>query len=249
LIFESDQADQPIMATQLPFIFSGHLRQPGEIDRVRFQLVTDGHYRIVVESKRFGFKLDSVIRLINPNDGQELARNDDRKQDEYDAAIDYQAKSDGEVELQIMDLVEGHGPQHAYSVVVQQRVLGVQLSVAEDHFQLSEGSTVEIPISVARDPQFEHRLEFTAAGLPDGVTVESVISEPKGDSAKAVRLKLSASQDIHYQGTFQLTARTIDAEGKPTGQSFAVPFTLRPGVNLINLWLTVAPPTHADNQP
>lgn len=239
-ILESEEEGVISRADRLPLIFSGHLRQPGEIDRVRFTVSSGAKYRIAVESKRIGFQVDSVIRLVKPEDGAELAKNDDRGRDDYDAGLEYTAKEDGEIELQISDLVDGFGPRHAYSVVVEPIAPAVELDVSADAFLVKSGAEVEIPVSVRRLGGFDQRLEVLAQGLPPGVTAEAVYSEAKGDTAKSVKVKLVASADAKYQGTFRIVAHGLDAEEKRSGELAIATFELREPIRLSDLWLTVA---------
>lgn len=240
-----------VNASHVPFVFSGHIGQPGEVDRVRFPVAGGRKVRVSIESKRFGFLLDSVARLVNAADGTELARNDDRGPNVYDAAFEYESKSDGEVELLISDLVDGFGPRHAYSAIVEvvgpmAETLSADLAstmfgaeVASDRFLVKAGETVEIPVTLSRRSGFDGRLQVTAGELPPGVTAEPLISETKGDSSKSVKLKLTATSDANFQGEIHLAIRTVDSVGKPSGAQVFAAFPLREEVRLTNLWLTV----------
>ena len=183
--------------------------------------------------------LDSVLRVVDTRSDSELARNDDRGRDEYDASVDYTAKEDAEVELQISDLVEAFGPWHAYSIVIEHATPTVQLSLAEDHCLVKAGESVAIPVSISRLDGFDRKLRVTAEGLPEGVRCESIDSEPKGDSAKSVSLKLTADKEMVHQGTFRVVAHELDADGKQTGESTTAAHPLREIVSVREIWLTV----------
>ncbi len=238
---ESNDASEPTTAEKLPFIFSGHIGQPGEIDRVRVQLQKGKKYRASVQSREFGFAIDSVLRFVDSKAGTELARNDDRSRNEYDAAIDYSAKEDGEVELQISDLVDGFGPRHAYSVLMEESTPSVALTLSEDHYAVKAGESVEIAVAVSRLQGFNMTVKVAAEGLPEWVESEAIDSEIKGDSAKSVKLKLTAKKDsAGYQGTFKIVGLALDSEGKPTKESSTAFHQLREVIQLSEFWLTVA---------
>ncbi len=223
----------------LPCVFSGHIGQPAEVDRLRFHVQSGKKYRVAVHSRQFKFTLDSVLRLVDPKDGSELARNDDRSRNEYDAEIDYSAKADGELELQISDLFDAFGPRHAYSVVIEESKPTVSLSLADDHFVAKAGETVEVPVTLSRLAGFNQKLRVTAEGLPAGVRAEAVVSETKGDSAKSVKLKITADKDALYQGTFHVVGQPLDSEGNPTSETFTAVHPLRDVVQVKDIWLTI----------
>ena len=239
-LFESDDPAIVPRADRLPFVFSGHIGAPGEVDRVRFSVTRDVKYRVSVESKRKGFLLDSVLRLVNSGNDAELAKNDDRGRNEYDAGLEYVAKEAADVELQISDLVDGFGLRHAYSVIVEQSQPRVELQVSADHFLIKAGSETEIPVNITRLQGFDRRLRVAAEDLPEGVTVEPVFSEEKGDSSKTVKLKLVASGDSSYQGSFRIVATEVDSQAERKGESIIATYALREAVKPRDLWLTVA---------
>jgi hypothetical protein len=96
-------------------------------------------------------------------------------------------------------------------------------------------------VTIDRRFGFSQRLELTVKNLPAGILLEKAYSESKGDTAKAVNLKLSAAADASaFQGPIQLLATPVDDVGKPTGESTLVGFNLRPLVTLDTIWLSVA---------
>lgn len=226
---------------KLPGIVSGHLSQPAEVDRVRFDVTKDLRYVATVQARQFGFPLDSVLRIVDPRDnGRELARNDDQTGDQYDASVEYKATADGQLELQISDLVDAGGPRHAYSVLIEEARPIVSLTLADDRYQVKAGATLEIPVSVSRLRGFSHPLRITAEPLPAGVQVESVISEPKGDSSKSVKLKLTAAAETTVQGTFRIVGHGLNDDGGENGETFLAAHRLRDVISLHDIWLTVA---------
>jgi hypothetical protein len=231
----------PRVAKQVPFLFSGHVLSPGEIDRIRFPVTKGSQYRVRVESKRLGYLLDSVLRLVDPQDGSELKKNDDSGRNDYDASVDIEAKEDGEIELQISDAVDGFGIRHAYSVVVEQQKPSVSLELSADHYQVHAGEELELPVSVNRLNGFDQRLEIVAEELPQGLQATAAISEPKGETAKSVKLKLTAETGVQYQGEFRVVAHPVDPDGKRVGDAIPVTFPLREMVRPCKPWLTVAP--------
>ena len=237
---EQPDAKEMARAIRLPFVFSGHIAHAGEVDRILFQGSKGKRYLITVESKRFGFPLDSVVRLVDPKDGSELRRNDDRARRDYDAALEYEAQKDGEIELQISDLVDGFGPRHAYSLIVREAKPDVVLEVSNDRFTLKPGDSAEVPVSINRIGDFDLRTKILAEGLPADVICEPVISESKGDTSKSVKLKLVAAEEAQpFQGEFRIVGQPIDSDKQEAVNPKPATYKLREAVHINQLWLTV----------
>src|SRR6056297_1934433 len=118
VVVHETQNESAAQADSLPCIFSGHITEPGQRDRIRFPVEPSVRYRAVVHSRSFGFPLDSVLRVTRVADGSEVVRNDDTARDQYDAEVTWTSKASDQMELEISDLVDGYGPRHAYSVEI-----------------------------------------------------------------------------------------------------------------------------------
>ena len=130
--------------------------------------------------------------------------------------------------------------RHEYGVWLGEATASVRLSVAADHFVLAGGGTVEIPVAVSRSGGFADKLNVTATGLPDGVKATNVASEPKGETAKSVTLKLSAGNDVTFQGNIRIVA-SVESTDKSVEAEHIATFALRENIELSDIWLTVSP--------
>ncbi|MFK8114338.1 MAG: serine protease [Rubripirellula sp.] len=242
--FASDTEPEASLET-LPGVFSGHLSKPKEIDGVQLNLKKGVRYHATVHSRNFGFPVDSVLKLVQvAAEGKEteLASNDDRQREKWDAGLSYTAKADGVVELRISDLVDGHGTTHAYSVVIQESLPVAVLNVAEDRFTVKPAAELELTVTIDRQHGFNQKLQLQAVQLPAGVTSEAVISEPKGGSAKTVKLKLNADKTAKaIQSKFRVVGTVLGDDGKPTDETFNAVTEIRPLVSLQDFWLSVSP--------
>lgn len=233
---------------QLPAIVSGHIAHPREITRLQVAVEAGAKYRVAVHSQRSGLKLDSVITVIEPESGKQLGRNDDASRNDRDAAIEFTAPSDKPVEIQISDLVGGAGLSHAYSASISKIAPAVTLSAADRH-RLSAGNSLEVAVQIQRQHGFDAPLQIVAVDLPEGVSCEPAVSEPTGDSAKEVKLKLSADAAARHQGPIRIIARPPasgdEAEASGDATAAAIIATAqtspRPGYSTRQLWLSVAP--------
>ena len=244
VVVEETGGDDFATAPSLPCIFSGHISEPNQTDRLRFAVTAATRYEAVVHSRAHGLPLDSVLRVTAVDDGSELARNDDVDRNRYDSTVTFAATTAGEVELQVSDLVDGHGPRHAYSVVVTEASPSVELTVNEAEFTIGQDGNVEIPITIARKHGFDRELTITAESLPEGVRAESVVSSPKGETSKSVKLKLFADKPITLQGPFCITGTqtTTDDQLSPPA-IFTATHALRDAVRIEAFWLSVSAST------
>lgn len=232
-----------------PAVCSGHISKPGEVDSFRFEAAKDAKYRAEVFSQRFGFGLDSVLRVVDPSSKQEIAVNDDLARNQYDAAIEFTSPKNGSLEIHVSDLANSGGDQHAYSMLVSQVKPQVELRVSAERFTVEAGNTSDIEISISRTNGFASRLQFEIASIDSqepihGVSSKAVISEPQGESSKSIKLQLHASDDVpNAHHPFRIQAREVAAEAAP-GEStdssalHAAGFEIRPNILMQRLWLT-----------
>ena len=235
-----ETAELAVMETT-PCSYSGRISAAGEIDRVQLAVNKGKKYRVAVYARRSGMILDSVLRVVDLKDESELGRNDDATRGEYDARVDFTAKQDGRVEVQISDLVDGFGMRHAYTIVVQVVSPSVDVTVAEDHFAVKSGESLEIPITITRRDGYAAKLQIKAAGLPEGVTSEAVVSEAKGDSSKAVKLKLTAADGIAHQVPMRIQVIEMGAEDATPSDPLHAKYELAKVLQINEFWLTVSP--------
>jgi len=231
---------------QVPAIVSGHIAQPREITRLQVAVEAGAKYRVAVHSQASGLKLDSVVTVLDPESGKQIGRNDDASRNDRDAAIEFTAPSDKPVEIQISDLVGGSGISHAYSASISKIAPAVTLSAADRH-RLTAGNSLEVAVQIQRQHGFDQPLQIVAVDLPEGVSCEPALSEPKGDSAKEVKLKLSAEAAARHQGPIRIIARAPATGDAPAADEPAAAIIAtaqaspRPGFSTRQLWLSVAP--------
>ena len=213
----------------------------------------DTKYRIQVQSKSEGYLLDSKLTVTDSKSGDLLATNDDASRNDYDAAVEFVAKQDARVDVTLADMIDGFGPRHFYRLSIQESQPKCYLSITEDHFVVAADQSLEIPISVTRVAGFDGQVEISAVGLPDSISVQNVISEPKGDTSKSVKLKLTAAKVPSGQalghGTFQIIGTFLDNNNQPTGVTTTATYALRPSIALENFWWTTPPAPTENTKP
>jgi hypothetical protein len=178
----------------LPATISGQLPTAGSVATFRFDAVKGQRWRFKLESRSLGFPLDALIELRDAS-GAVVAENDDAN-NQRDALLAWTAPADGEFRVGVRDIYRHGGPRYAFRLTVEPIAADYGLAVASDSFAVVAGKTVEIPVTIDRREGFAEEIEIVASGLPEGVTVAAVKSENKGDTAKAVKLTVSATADV-----------------------------------------------------
>jgi hypothetical protein len=151
-----------------------------------------------VVSRELGFPLDGVLAVTDVS-GKSLEETDDPGRRETDPALVFTAPADGEYQAVLRDLHGRGGLRFVYRLTIGPVQPDFGLTLASDSFTVSPGKSVEIPVTVDRRDGFDQPITIQAVGLPTGVTCEAVISEPKGNSAKSVKLVLKAAPDAAAQ--------------------------------------------------
>ncbi len=210
---------------QLPALISGRMHGPRTRVKANVTVPSGQAYRTVVFSQSADLKLDSVITVTDRDSGKQLARNDDQPAGLRDAAVDFSATSESgtaNVEVQVHDLVGGHGPIHDFTLAIFPRQPSVTMTVAASQFAIEAGKTSEIVVTIVRRDGLDRDLTIHAQGLPSGITAAPVTSIAKEDSGKQVTLKLEASAELpagHH--TFRIIAKSAD-EAEAAGEAAEV---------------------------
>ena len=238
---------------KLPVEVFGHIRRPKESHTVSFAARSGTKYRAEVRSKGDGFLLDSKLEAVEAKSGTVLASNDDQTRGGYDAAIEFTPKSDGQVDLNLTEMLEAFGPRHFYRLSIRPAVPAYKLSVASDRFVLASDKPLEIPVSIQREFGFAGKVEIKLQGLPAGVTCNPVISESKGETAKSVKLILKSVEIESGHHSIRVIGKQLDVpvdskDADPSEAAITASFSVRPSIEVNDLWLTLKPTDKAKEQ-
>lgn len=234
---QSDPSQQTPQHIDIPRVVCGTLTGAKEVDAYRFTATKGQQLVLRAESHHLGSPLDPVLEVIDTT-GNVLMRNDDVSRTERDARLVFTAAADGEFEVRIRDLHLRGGMRFIYRMTVEPLTPRYQLTLPVGEFTVKSGKTVEISVAVKRDAGFTEAIEVTAVELPQGVSAETVISQDNGETAKEVKLKLSATNDAS-SGPFRIVGRS-PATGSRTSSAR---FTYDGNSNTHErAWLTVQSP-------
>lgn len=237
-VFES-ATDETAITRALPAVFSGHFQRPGEVDRVQFPVKSGQRYRATVHSRKFGFEVDSVLRVIDPETGNELVSNDDASRKAYDARTEFKAERDQTIEIQVSDVVDNHGARAAYSVAIERVAPGIELLLPADRFVIDSDQPLELKVAVNRKDGDDSTVRIWAEGLPDGVVCEPQTSKAGDDSGKLVTLKMEAKQTLSVQASFRVVGQRVDSKAQPSGSKMTATFFAAKTFRLSDCWLSV----------
>lgn len=230
------ESNFPDSIDKFPVTISGQIIESGEVDSFRIDGKKGSPLLIEADARSLGSQLDPVLRLTDGN-GQQLTEVDDLAREKYDSETTYTPKTDGPIVVEIRDRFEHGSPRHFYRLTISTPSPGYTIGVAQDHFEYPTGDQpLEIPVVVTRDKGFNAPVKVSIEGLPEGITAETVTSEPEGDSSKKVTLKLVRGEIESFSGPIRIVA---SSEGEAPITTAATP-AFTPGSGKIDqLWFTV----------
>lgn len=179
---------------RVPLDVTGTIERRRKIDSIPFLIDEPGQFEFRIESRRFGFPLDPAC-VVYDEAGNVLKTIDDIAKGQPDIRFELALKKPGKYRLNIRDVSESGGPRHVYRARIMPVRPKLKLSVAATQIKLNPGSTVKIPVTIDRIGGFDQKVSFEVEGLPAGVSLKPVVSEPKGDSAKTIELVLESKPD------------------------------------------------------
>jgi hypothetical protein len=101
---------------------------------------------------------------------------------------------------------------------------------------MGPGKSAQLTLSVSRLDGFSSPIELECLELPEGIVARKARSEPKGESARAVKLTLEARAGAKpFSGPFQVIGRAGALQ-----RSARSPVA-ETGATIDRFWLTVAP--------
>lgn len=224
-------------SVSVPVSITGRIATLRDVDAYQVSLKKGQRVRLEVIARDAGSPLDPVVRIYDGT-GKVLKEADDDGKQSADPDIEFIAPADGEFRITVTDRFLHHGDRFSYLLSLTEPQPEFSLSVAADAFVLKPASELEIPVTINRTSGFAEPIRVLIPDLPAGVTADAVVSEPKGDSAKSVKLKLKSEGDAHYAGPLQIVGQTtggMSPEKKATTSLKA--FQADPA----HLWLTVIP--------
>ncbi|HEY4259116.1 MAG TPA: PPC domain-containing protein [Schlesneria sp.] len=217
----------------VPGVASGEISQPRDIDTYQFQAKKGQRLRFEVSAREWGSPLDPVIRIYDAA-GKLLREADDDGRQSIDPDVEYTLPADGVFRVTVSDRFSHGGERYAYLLSITETQPDFTLSVAADAFVLNAGKPLEIPVTIIRSG-FEQEIAVRATGMPDGVSAEPVMSAPKGDSSKTVKLILKSDGHTTFSGPIQIVGRPAEFSSEKVATVTLKAFQTESS----SIWLTV----------
>jgi hypothetical protein len=211
----ADRAEGSAIDVKTGMVVNGRIGQPGEVDVYRLKAKAGDKIRLKVEASAMGSWLDSVVALRDAK-GTTLAENDDANeairlnqarsvnslgvpQGSPDSSLEFEAKEEGDLTIEVADRFGDGGPEYAYRLAVGQDrpdfaitlLMGntTQNAAALNNpgqpgrartspgplgvLNLKPGGAVPINFVVAPEGK-TGPIEVSIEGLPEGATAEPV---------------------------------------------------------------------------
>jgi hypothetical protein len=188
----SGRAGDEAQAVELPSLLSGRLQAPGEQHLFSFTAAKGKKILFQSQSHEAGLPTEPLLRVLDDK-GVVLveAEGGDPKRE---LELTFAPPADGAYRLSVRDMFDRGGPWMNYRIAAALQSPVFKIAIGGDAYVLAD-KPVEIPVTIDRQSGFNEPIEITAVDLPSGVTCDKVVSEPKGNSAKAVKLVLKRSAE------------------------------------------------------
>ncbi len=228
----ADNSPSKPQVVSVPLSISGRIEAAEDIDAFKFVGKAGQSLAIAVGSRSLGAALDGHL-LLNDAAGKIVTEADDVGLD-VDPALVFKVPSDGEYTVQIRDVFRHGGFRYYYRLSILESRPNFSLTIKDDSFVAVVGKPLEIPITIDRQNGFAGDVTIQALGLPEGVAVSSVKSVSKDESAKNVKLTLTAEK-MTAAAAIQIVG-TVDGETAQRIATFSSPGFSNPHDAI---WLTV----------
>ncbi|XZE53641.1 hypothetical protein SH139x_005404 [Planctomycetaceae bacterium SH139] len=217
------------MSIELPALIAGNLSAENQRDIYEFDATKGAVWEFKVESRQLGYPLDAVLEIVDIASGKQLLRVDDTAR-QPDPAGKWTVPADGRYRVILAD-VNGLANTYAlYRLTISPPLVDFRLQTTADRYVGKVGEALEIAVKTERLGGYAETIDFVIEDPPAGLTMEAVTSAPGGETAKEVKLRLTAS------GPLNQPVRIL-------GRSQSAPDATRPVRNgpmqIDQLWITI----------
>lgn len=207
----SEQSSDDSTLVTIPSVICGNIDRPYQIDACQFSAPKDSKWSFVLESRQLGYPLDAVLTLEETETGKQLARVDDVGR-EADSVIHWTSPADGTYRIKIEDVNGAATDNNLYRLWIRPQQPAVRTTVSRNSFVGKVGQPIEIAVKVERTFGFDKVVNFALESAIDGLTLENMASESKGDSSKEVKLKIVSEKPLVVP--VRIVASTADADSQ-----------------------------------
>lgn len=223
-------APQPI---ELPMTITGRLDVARDVDVYAFAGVQGQALSFELASRSLGFPSDGVLEVFDEA-GKSLARVDDVG-NARDPVLAFTPAANSTFRLAVSDLHGQGSPRHVYRLRATRPQPDFALSTDAHAYVLVAGKPTEITVAIERRAGFGEEISLSVTGLPAFVTASPAKSAAEGDSAKTVKITLTADQGP-FSGPIRIVGTAMGASQLSRTATAAIPnYETRTS----DVWLTV----------
>jgi hypothetical protein len=193
---------QEEMLLSIPASVSGRLPESG-MQAYDFEAKKGSAIEVELTSRSLGYALDSVLTILDST-GKQLVRVDDVSK-AIDPRLSWTSPADGRYQIVVSDLNMTRSDQNFYHLTVAPQSPGFRVTAKTNIARGKINEPLEVPLSIERLGGFTEPIEFDVMGLPPSLVGTLPKSEPKGDSAKQVKLIFKATEP--FNGPLQIKAK------------------------------------------
>ncbi|MEX2138644.1 MAG: PPC domain-containing protein [Pirellulales bacterium] len=226
---EPNNISEP-QALELPATISGRLQTLSDNDVFRFKAKRGETVLFQLDGRDLGSPLDAVLEVTDSS-GKSLVRTDDSNK-RRDPELSWKAPEDGDYQVAVSDLHGRGGERFYYRLRAAMAQPDFRAKSPEHAFVGSVGKPLEVTLDLDRQHGFDQEIVIRAEGLPDTITAEPATSASSGETAKKVKLKLTAT--AAYSGPFRIVASTSG----PESLHRAAAFNISDDAEITDLWIT-----------
>jgi len=205
---DTNSREQPQTVT-LPICLTGEFAKRKSEHGWKFAGMKGQKVHLEVATDALGSPLDAVVQILDAT-GKVLQKYDDNPRHSYEIDAEFTLPADGDYTLVISQRFWHGGPDYVYTCHLSALAPDVTLTVDANSFLLKPGEKRDVPVKIERRFGMSRPIVITAVELPEGVTVEAVTSEPKGDSSKSVKLVLQSTRTEPWLGVLKIVGTTSD---------------------------------------
>lgn len=218
---------------ELPLTVSGRLDAAGDSDAFAFAGKQGQAISFELASRSLGYPADGVLEVFDEA-CKSLTRVDDVGQTR-DPVLSFTPPVDGTYRLVVSDLNRQGSNRHVYRLRATIPQPDFAISTDAHAYVLVAGKSVEINVAVERRNGFGDPIELSITGLPEFVKVAPAKSAAEGDSAKSVKLVLTADQGP-FSGPIRIVGTSAGESPLVHNATAAIP---NHETRTSDVWLTV----------
>lgn len=203
----SDNSKAQAQLVTLPVCVAGQLSTRRAEQAWKFVGSKGQRLHLQVATEDLGSPLDALVRVFDAA-GKRLHEFDDTKKADFEIDTEFTLPTDGEYTVVVSERFWHGGPDYVYTLTLAAAAPDFELTVAQNAFVIKSGDKLEIPVTIDRHRGLATPISISIADLPEGITAEAVVSEPKGDSSKSVKLTLQSTREAAWIGPIRIVGKT-----------------------------------------